>query len=57
MYKVTYLTQWTDESKNFINLNDAKSFAYEKGWSGKNDNYIKLVEYIPETKIKDINAR
>ena len=57
MYRVTYLSQWGDEQKSFINLDDAKSFAYEKGWSGQNDIYVKLVEYIPETILKEINAR
>lgn len=57
MYRVTYLSQWTDESQNFINLDDAKNFAYEKGWTGKNDEFVKLIEYIPEIVIKDINAR
>lgn len=45
MYRV-YMRQWTDQSKNFIKYEDDIQFAYEKGWDGKNNDFIEVVGYI-----------
>ncbi len=50
-FRVTYLSQWSDEVKNFNDKSEAIAFAISKGYS-KSHNYVKIEEIIKEQKKK-----